>query len=242
MAREIQRILNTRNQMGLRDELLRSRGAKSSTWPAGTANPCHVMFEPFANSGRETTVLSNLARWRNSPTHGERRGVNFSDRYYDVRPWGAGTGRMMVERRPQARENDSYTYVTFELHFRPPGGAVRDMDPFLRTAVAGSSGALEMSLAQNALATTGERLQEVIIVLVGPGGEGKTLLTVTLGVAARAAGHAGASSPLLQAPEEFRRQGYLLAQLRWISFDESKPNSTLAEGIFKMIAGGGRIA
>ena len=149
---------------------------------------------------------------------------------------------MIVERRPQAPENDSYTYVPIELHFQLPGDAVRRMDQFFCTTFAGTSGALEMLLAQKALVAAGARLPEVIIVLVGPGGEGKTLLTVTLGEAVWGTGHADASSSLLQVPEEFRKQGYLLAQMRWISFDECKPDSSIEEEIFKMFAGGGRIA
>ena len=144
VAREVQRILDTRNQVMLCEELLKSRGAKSSTWPADAAKLCQGMFKCYTDPGREKTVLSNFVKWCSGPTPGAQRGVNFSNRYYDIRPGVARTDRMIVERRPQSPENDSYTYVPIEIHFQLPDDAVRRMDQFFCTTFAGTSGALEM--------------------------------------------------------------------------------------------------
>ena len=48
-----------------------------------------------------------------------------------------------------------------------------------------------------------------------------------------------APPPLLQTPEEFRRQGHLYRGIKWISYDEGRPNLGVEEGVFKLFVSGG---
>ena len=96
-----------------------------------------------------------------------------------------------------------------------------------------------MIMAMIALAVRHHPMPHVMIFLIGPGGEGKTLFTMKLLKAVFGTGHASPSSKMLQVEEEFRQQGHLIVQADWLAFDEIKPNSIIEDEIFKLLVCGG---
>ena len=98
-----------------------------------------------------------------------------------------------------------------------------------------------MLLSHMALVAASGRLPEIMIVFVGPGGEGGTLLLCDLMSALWGTGHSVAPPSILQTGEEFRKQGHLYRGMKWISVGESRPTVGIEEAVFKIFVPGGDI-
>ena len=98
-----------------------------------------------------------------------------------------------------------------------------------------------MFLAYMSLVAAGVRLPEIILIFVGPGGEGKTLLLCDLMRAVWCSGRAVAPPSILQTAEEFRKQGHLYRGMRWVSVGESKNAKRIEGDVFKIFVSGGSL-
>ena len=98
-----------------------------------------------------------------------------------------------------------------------------------------------MFLAYMSLVAAGVRLPEIILIFVGPGGEGRALLLCDLMRAVWGSGHAVAPPSILQTAEEFRKQGHLYRGMRWVSVDESKNTLGIEDDVFKIFVSGGSL-
>ena len=137
--------------------------------------------------------------------------------------------------------NNSHASLPASISFTHSATHVRRMHRFIATTLAGTDG-LRLLLSTYALVAAGVRLPEVMLFFACEGGEGGSLLLSTLGRAVWGSGHSEASGAMMQAEEEFRKQGHLYRKLRWMSFDESKPSTGLSEEIFKLFCSGGMLA
>ena len=193
-------------------------------WLQEVVKLCAAMFKNFVDPGRDRVVLSNFLKWASEPMPARQAGVNFNNRYYEICHENRPPGKLVCTRKSKSPHRNCYTSVPHDISYRLPDSAVRRMRTFLTTTFSGTGGALEMFLAYMSLVAAGVRLPEIILIFVGPGGEGKTLLLCDLMRAVWGSGHAVAPPSILQTAEEFRKQGHLYRGMRWVSVDKSKNN------------------
>ena len=168
-------------------------------------------------------------------------GVSFKNKYFAIYAEDGGAGKFVCSREPKEPSRNCYTSAPVGILFRLPDASVSRMRRFLGTTFARQDDSLEMLLSYMALVAASGRLPEIMIVFVGPGGEGKTLLLCDLMSAVWGTGHAVAPPSILQTSEEFRRQGHLYRGAKWISVDESRPTVGIEEDVFKIFVSGGDI-
>ena len=186
-----------------------ARNQATSLWHHEPAKLCAAMFKNFADPGRDKVVIANFLRWASGPVPARQDGVNFENKYFSISVEEGEVGKMVCERKPKSPANNCYITIPVEIQFRLPEVAIRRMRIFLETTFAGQDPALEMLLSYMALVAASVRLPEVLIVFVGPGGEGKTLLLCDLMGAVWGTGHAVAPPSILQTGEEFRKQCHI---------------------------------
>ena len=210
-------------------------------WMVESSKLCVAMFKNFADPGRDKVVLANFLRWASGPIPARQDGVNFENKYFSISVEEGEVGKMVCERKPKSPCNNCYVTIPVEIQFQLPEGAIRRMRIFLETTFSGQDPALEMLLSYMALVASSVRLPEVMMVLVGHGGEGKTLLMCDLMGAVWGTGHAVAPPSILQTSEEFRKQGHIYRGKKWISIDESRPAIGIEEEVFKIFVAGGEL-
>ena len=190
-----------------------ARPADCTTWIQEAIKLRPAMFRNFADAERGRIVLSNFPKWAPGPMPSNQEGVNFENTYYSIRQEEGGGG-VLVCRREQIPTSELLHAHTCGDHIRAPRRAVRRMRTFLSTTFACADGALEMFLSYMSLAAAGVRLPEVILIFLGPEGEGKTLPLCDLMGSIRGTGRAVAPPSIFQTPEEFSRQGRLYRGMR----------------------------
>ena len=176
--------------------------AAPCAWLQEVVKLCAAMFQNFVDPGRGRIVLSNFLKWAPEPMPERQDGVNFRNRYYAIYQESEASGRLVCRRQSKSPLRKCYTSIPHDITYRLPDLAVWRMRNFLTTTFSGADRALEMLLAYVSLVAAGVRLPEIILIFVGPGGEGKTLLLCDLMRAVWGSGHAVA--PPIYPPDRRR--------------------------------------
>ena len=167
------------------------------------------MFKNFVDPGVGKVAIANFLRWASGPAPERQDGVNFKNKYFSIFVEPGDVGKTACDRKQKSPYNNCYVTIPVEIQFRLPEVAISRMRIFLETTFAGQGAALEMLLSYMAIVAASVRLPEVLIVFVGPGGEGKTLLLCDLMSSVWGTGRAVAPPSIFQTCEEFRKQGHM---------------------------------
>ena len=129
--------------------------------------------------------------------------------------------------------NNCYAKIPAQLAPRAEHQAEKRLLKFLTTTFAGAQHGLDLIMATQALVARGATLPDTIIVLVGPGGDGKSLMMVNLASGIWGSAFGLAPVAMLQVEEEFRKQGCYFTEKRWISFGECRQGVGVEEEVLK---------
>ena len=92
------------------------------------------------------------------------------------------------------------------------------------------------------LAARGIPMPDIILIIFGHGGDGKSLFFNHLLKSVFGTGHGNMSSRNLQVDREFQQQGEKFLESRWLNFDECNRDAGLVEDLVKNFIAGGWIA
>ena len=135
--------------------------------------------------------------------------------------------------------NNCYTRVRIRLGDLGQGGKLQRLRRFLITTFAGAEGLL-LILSALTLAIRGIPQPDCLIVLIGPGSDGKSLFLIDLLKTAFQEARAQAGPGVLQIPEEFRKNMRRHLAKLIIAFDEAMSRLGLQEAEVKaFLAGSG---
>ena len=183
------------------------RGPSTSSSAAEAAKLCVCMINDLTDPCRDRVVLANFARWASEDPPGDRGGMNFENTYVSVSP-PCDSEPFACEHAPKSPSRNCYAFAPTSLSYRHSDASKRRMAKFLSTTLAGTDG-FDIILSMFSLVAAGARAPEVMSTLVGPGGDGESLLLCPLRKSIWGSGHAEAPASMLQNEEEFRRQGHL---------------------------------
>lgn len=215
--------------------LLRAPVRKRETdelWCVRASLNCIAVSKMFAE--RLHWILEKFHQWGETPMPSTKAaGMAFEDCHLMIDDTRVYQGRWQPA-------NNNYWKVECRLGMSPEYSVLETVLKFLSTTFAGASEPFNMIMAMISLAARSDIMPPIMLFLIGPGGEGKTLFTMKLLKAVFGTGHAECSSTLLQEEQEFRKQGHRYIMKSWLSFDEMKPCHPLEE-VFKLFTGGGSL-
>ena len=163
--------------------------------------------------------------------------MNFENTYVSVSPLRE-SGPCAREHAPKSPRRNCYAFAPISLPYRHIDASKRRIAKFLSATLAGTDGP-GVALSMFGLVHAAARAPEVMLVLVGPGEGGESALLCARGKSLWGPGHDEAPSSTLQNEGEFRKQGRLYRDMRWVAFGESGGLVGLQEDTFKLIVGGG---
>lgn len=142
----------------------------------------------------------------------------------------------------QVPRGQEASYLRIRGSFRRkncPASARARIRKFLNKCFAKNEEGLKLILASLVLALRNAEQPDKLILLLGSGGDGKSLLVNRL--LANVFGTAFAQCPasVLQKDEEFRKQGGNWVTAKLLAFDEANPKMGLQEDLVKVLAEGG---
>ena len=216
----------------LQDILLKAPVKKrEGGWPILVTFSCNCLRKIFGE--KLSSVLEKFEKWggKPAPVTGST-GVNFQDGFLAI-------SDTQVSQGTWSPSNNCYWTAGCRLAMAPDYEALKKLSRFLSTTFVDADDGFKMLMAYISLAARSAVMPHVILFIIGPGGEGKTLFVMKLLKAVFGDGHAECSASMLQQENEFRKQGYRFVMKAWMGFDEMKPNSTLEEEIFKLFVAGG---
>jgi hypothetical protein len=211
---------------------------------AATAGKALTNLAPkfTGGTGRGKSVLDSFATWFQRPNPAKTGTLNFRDACLQIKPSAPGTsGVTRITQLRTSPANNCYAHVPMQLSFKPSDHSRKLMRLFLATTFAGNSDGLLLDMCMEALSVGSGPLPQKMIVMQGPGGDGKSLRSI-LRHNVFAGMHKFMTPNVFEQDDEFRKQGGQFAHSLCVTFQECNGGVCLLEEIFKKFVSGEELA
>lgn len=205
---------------------------KARNWFLGHSELCRDLRKQFSEHNKN--VLKNFHRWADCDMSKKQQpGLCFRDAYLST-----ADGKLKQLAKDPRR--GCYIMIDKPICFKPSDLSRNRLAGLLLSSFAGGDG-LKLLLSQCALVACRMRQPDVMLVFVGEGHDGKTMILVDLMSACWGSGFGNPPSTMLQVDREFQQQGLNFLHCVLLTFDECRRDQGLVEDLMKVFLGGGKI-
>lgn len=193
-----------------------AHGKLGRCWRGGFCKVLKTLRKHATSQPR--SLVDSSRRYGNGEIDWECPGAQFDDIFLNCR------GK--PKQAPKSSKNNCYTKAPGKFGDEPGKDARQKLVRFITTVFAGEENpkgereTLSYLLAYLALIVRGRSLPDRFLVVIGGGGEGKSLLFGSLLSAVLGSGHSTVSSRALQVDREWQQQGESFLESRFLAFAE----------------------
>ena len=198
------------------------------------------MMTKLTNERRGKGVIEIYGNWCQEPMLRSGTTWNYDNATIAIGTTTDGNGRIFVQ-KPKSPQNNCYTNLGVSLAYTPSDDTKQRLRRFLCTVFAGGAKARLMDATMEALAWMNEIQPHILLVLIGPGGDGKSSRSI-LRANVMGARHGFLSANAFQKDDEFRVQGIHFVGSLGITVQECQPGKPLIEDVMKVFISGGELS
>jgi hypothetical protein len=239
---EMVKEMDLSGEQGLLQSDLRITKATDSTQKKWWANAAEAIgavslrFQAAAGRQKASAALEVYGTYMMTELPPVNNFINFQDCAFIVHPDEAAGDRL--EQKNKTPENDCYIHMPCSLAYKPSDANVERLRRFMATTFAGHPESRLIDASMEALCLFGRPMPHRIVILMGPGGDGKSLRSM-LRHNMFGTGHRFMNPQALQKDDEFRLQGSQFGNVKAVTIQECKGGAPLIEDVFKLFIDGG---
>lgn len=209
----------------------------SRWWAQAGEQLSNIALRFSTTSGRTKSALAVYGEYMLTDLPPPNGFINLNDAAFRVNDDESGDRMVQKNKKP---DNNCYFHIPCSLAYKPSDVNVRRVRRFLATTFASHPAARLIDLSMEALCLYGIAMPHKIVILCGPGGDGKSLRSM-LRANVFGTGHKFMSPQALQKEDEFRVQGCHFGNAKVVTIQECKGGVPMVEDVFKLFVDGGAL-